>query len=277
MRIACLLFLILSLASCSTSHKTANADDWKLSWSEEFNYDGLPDSTKWSYDVGGHGWGNNELEYYTNGSLDNATVSDGTLKIKVVREKKGDREYTSTRMHTKGKADFTYGKIEIKAKLPSGRGIWPAIWMLGSNIGTVDWPDCGEIDIMEHVGFDKDTIVGTVHTKSYNHVKGTQKGKKVFIKDPYNTYHLYAIEWTPEGMGFLLDNVMYYHIANEHKTVAEWPFDSPFYLLLNVAVGGNWGGQKGVDPTIFPAAMEIDYVRVYTPAKSWSAITNKKL
>ena len=139
MRNACLFILILSLASCSTSRKTADASDWKLSWSEEFNYTGLPDSTKWSYDVGGHGWGNNELEYYTEGSLDNAAVSNGTLKIKAIREKKENREYTSARLHTRGKADFTYGKIEIKAKLPSGRGIWPAIWMLGSNIGAVDW------------------------------------------------------------------------------------------------------------------------------------------
>jgi beta-glucanase (GH16 family) len=276
MRIACLFILILSVASCSSSRKAADASDWKLSWSEEFNYTGLPDSTKWSYDVGGDGWGNNELEYYTKGSPNNVEVSNGTLKIKAIRENKENREYTSTRMHTKGKADFTYGKIEIRAKLPAGRGIWPAIWMLGSSVGTVDWPECGEIDIMEHVGFDKDTIVGTVHTKSYNHVKGTQKGNKVFIKDPYNSYHLYSIEWTPEGMAFLLDNARYYYIANEHKTAAEWPFDSPFFLILNVAIGGNWGGQKGIDPLIFPAAMEVDYVRVYTPAKSWAAITDKK-
>ena len=274
MRIACLLMFAVLLASCSNSRKTAGYKDWKLSWSEEFNYTGLPDSTKWSYDVGGHGWGNNELEYYTKGSLNNAAVSDGTLKIKVIHEKKENREYTSARLHTKGKADFTYGKIEIKAKLPPGRGVWPAIWMLGSDVGKTDWPECGEIDIMEHVGFDKDTIVGTVHTKSYNHVIGTQKGKKIFITNPYSAFHLYAIEWTPEGMSFLLDNVTYYHIANEHKTTAEWPFDSPFYLLLNVAVGGNWGGQKGVDPNVFPAVMEVDYVRVYTPVKSGNVATN---
>ena len=264
MRIACLLLMVSLFASCGSSRKMTDTGNWKLSWSEEFDYNGLPDSTKWSYEVGGHGWGNNELQYYTRGLLENAEVSNGTLKIKVLPKKMENREYTSARLSTKGKADFTYGKFEIRAKLPGGRGVWPAIWMLGSNIGTVDWPESGEIDIMEHVGFDKDTIVGTVHTKAYNHVKGTQKGKKVFIKNPYTEFHLYGIEWTPEKIDFLLDNEVYYTITNEHKTTAEWPFDAPFYLLLNVAVGGNWGGQKGVDPTVFPAAMEVDYVRVYT-------------
>jgi beta-glucanase (GH16 family) len=178
-----------------------------------------------------------------------------------------DREYTSARLVTKGKADFTYGKIEIRAKLPAGRGLWPAIWMLGSNIGQVNWPDCGEIDIMEHVGFDKDSVFGTIHTKAYNHMKGTQKGKKIFISNPYNEYHLYSIEWTPESMDFFLDNTMYNHIINEHKTTAEWPFDSPFYLLMNIAVGGNLGGKKGIDESIFPATMEVDYIRVYKSVK----------
>src|SRR6185369_1950024 len=131
-----------------------------------------------------------------------------------------NREYTSARMVTRGKADFTYGKIEIRAKLPPGRGLWPAIWMLGNNIDKVDWPDCGEIDIMEHVGYEKDSVIGTIHTKAYNHVIGTQKGKKIFISDPYNSFHLYSIEWSPERMDFLLDNKPYYGVQNEHKTTA---------------------------------------------------------
>lgn len=270
MRLVCLLFTVLCSVSCSTPQKTpdTDADAWKLSWSEEFNYNGLPDSSKWSYEVGGHGWGNNELQYYTDAALTNTEVSNGSLKLKALRQKMHDREYTSARLVTKGKAEFTYGKIEIRAKLPPGRGLWPAVWMLGTNIGAVNWPECGEIDIMEHVGFEKDSVFGTVHTKAYNHMRGTQKGKKIFIANPYDSYHLYSIEWTPERIDFFLDNILYNHIQNEHKTTAEWPFDSSFYLLLNIAVGGNLGGKEGVDSTAFPATMEVDYVRVYTPVKS---------
>ncbi len=237
---------------------------WKLMWSEEFNYTGLPDTSKWNYDIGGHGWGNNELQYYTKASASNVEVSNGTLKLRALREKMEGKEFTSARIVTRDKADFTYGKIEIRAKLPKGRGLWPAIWMLGKNVNTVDWPECGEIDIMEHVGFEKDSVFGTVHTRSYNHVIGTQKTKKAFIADPYGSYHLYSIEWTPEKMDFFLDDKLFNHFRNEHKTVAEWPFDYPFYLVLNIAVGGNLGGMKGVDETVFPATLEVDYVRVYS-------------
>jgi beta-glucanase (GH16 family) len=267
MRFICLLLIVVCFGYCSTAYKTEDSNDWKLSWSEEFNYEGLPDSSKWSYDVGGHGWGNNELQYYTNASNNNVEVSKGTLKLKAIREKMDTREYTSARLVTRGKADFTYGKIEIRAKLPPGRGLWPAIWMLGSNIETTNWPDCGEIDIMEHVGFEKDSVFGTVHTKSYNHIIGTQKGKKIFITNPYDAYHIFSIEWTPERMDFFLDNTLYNHIQNEHKTTAEWPFDSSFYLLVNLAVGGNLGGKKGVDTTVFPATLEVDYIRVYQSVK----------
>jgi beta-glucanase (GH16 family) len=267
MRVVYLLFIILCIASCSSSRKSADESNWKLSWSEEFNYEGLPDSNKWSYDAGGHGWGNNELQYYTDAAISNAEVSNGTLKLKALHEKMDNRDYTSARLITRGKADFTYGKIEIRAKLPEGRGLWPAVWMLAKDIGKVNWPDCGEIDILEHVGFDKDSVFGTIHTKAYNHIIGTQKGKKIFIVNPYSEYHLYSIEWTPERIDFFLDNKMYNHVSNEHKTLAEWPFDSPFYLLLNVAVGGNLGGKKGIDSTVFPASLEVDYIRVYKSVK----------
>lgn len=235
----------------------------KLVWSDEFNYTGLPDATKWGYDVGGKGWGNNELQYYTNADTSNALVKNGVLSITARKSKFENRDYTSARLLTKGKAEWTYGRIEVRAKLPKGRGTWPAIWMLGSNIETAGWPKCGEIDIMEHVGYDPDTLVGTIHTQAYNHVKGTQKSKKIFIKNPYTEFHVYAVDWTPEKMDFLLDGYVYLSIANEHKTVNEWPFDKPEYLLLNVAVGGNWGGAKGIDESVFPAKMEVDYVRVF--------------
>jgi beta-glucanase (GH16 family) len=240
-----------------------NNKKWKLVWSDEFNKVGLPDSTKWGYDVGGHGWGNNEWQYYTDGDSNNVFVKNGILSITARKEKKQGKDYSSARMVTRGKADFTYGRIEIRAKLPKGRGTWPAGWMLGSNLKEVDWPLCGEIDILEHVGFDPDTIVGSVHTVTYNHIKGTQKSKKLFIKNPYTEFHTYAIEWTAEQMVFFLDKNAYLTVQNEHKSNKEWPFDKPQYLLLNLAVGGNWGGEKGVDDSIFPVTMEVDYVRVF--------------
>ena len=235
----------------------------KLVWSDEFNYTGLPDSSKWNFETGGHGWGNNEKQFYTDADTMNAFVKNGVLSIIARKEKNGNNEYTSARLLTRGKAEWTYGYIEMRAKLPPGRGLWPAGWMLGSEVGKTGWPDCGEIDIMEHVGYKKDTVFGTVHTGAYNHVKGTQKGIEALIKNPYNQFHTFAIEWTPEKIDFLLDGEQFYHFSNEHKTDAEWPFDKPFFLLLNMAIGGNLGGQKGIDDSIFPATFEIDYVRVY--------------
>jgi beta-glucanase (GH16 family) len=250
--------------SCSSSKKGSDSNQWKLTWSDEFNYNGLPDSRKWTYDVGGNGWGNNELEYYTNASLANAHVDNGTLKITAIREDKRGRDYTSARLLTKGKQEFTYGKIEIRAKLPAGRGLWPAIWMLGADAAKVGWPLCGEIDIMEHVGYEKDSVLGTIHTKAYNHILGTQKSKKTYIENPYGEFHLFSIEWTPEKIDFFLDHKLYNHFQNEHKTVAEWPFDKPFFLIMNIAIGGGLGGKMGIDETAFPATMEVDYVRVYS-------------
>jgi len=247
-------------ASCTSSKKINK--DWKLSWSDEFNFNGAPDSTKWGLEVGGNGWGNHELENYTT-SLKNAFVSDGTLKINAIHENKDGNQYTSARLVTKGKKAFTYGKIEIRAKLAAGRGLWPAIWMLGANANKVGWPACGEIDIMEHVGYEKDSILGTIHTKAYNHVLGTQKSRKTYIDDPYGKFHQYSIEWTPEKIDFFLDNKLFNHFENEHKTTAEWPFDSPFFLVMNIAVGGGLGGKMGVDESAFPATMQVDYVRVY--------------
>lgn len=243
--------------------KSPAANGWKLNWSDEFNYKGLPDSSKWAFDVGGHGGGNNELQYYTGRDTLNAKVENGVLKIIARKETKENKSYTSAKLVTDQTALFTYGRIEVRAKLPAGRGTWPAIWMLGKNIKEAGWPACGEIDIMEHVGYSKDSVFGTIHTESYNHMKGTQKGKSIFITEPYERFHVYAIEWTPEKMDFMMDGVVYNQIINEHKTSKEWPFDEPFYLILNLAIGGNLGGKYGVDDGIFPATMEIDWVRVY--------------
>jgi glycerophosphoryl diester phosphodiesterase len=235
----------------------------KLVWSDEFNQPGLPDSSKWSYGVGGNGWGNHEKQFYTKADTSNAIVKNGFLSIIARKENHENSEYTSARLLTKGKAEWTYGYFEVRAKLPAGVGLWPAAWMLGSNVDKVGWPLGGEIDIMEHVGYKKDSLFGTVHTKAYNHSINTQKGTTVFLKNPYDEFHTYAINWTPEKIEFFLDGKKYYEFANEHKTAAEWPFDKPFYFLLNMAVGGDFGGKEGVDDSVFPAVYEVDYVRVF--------------
>lgn len=259
-KIFCALFVFM-LAQTILAQRPA----WKLLWSDEFNKNGLPDSAKWGYETSGNanGWGNNEKQYYTDHSIRNAFVSKGTLKIVARRETIENKRYSSARLSTAGKYNMKYGRIEVRAKLPRGLGTWPAIWMLGSNINSTYWPACGEIDIMEHVGYDKDSIHGTVHTEAYNHIKGTQRGKAVFIRHPYDRFHTYGVNWSPEKIDFLLDGKIYFSFANEHKTAAEWPFDQPFYVILNLAIGGNWGGKKGIDDTIFPAQLEIDYVRIY--------------
>jgi len=276
--------LILGTAqffSCRETKKTV-PDGYKLVWSDEFDYSGRPDSNKWAFEYGFVR--NNEKQYYTD-SLKNVRVENGYLIIEAHKEKIANvkfgseefsnkpwlqyiagtdtAEYTSGSIMTQGLAEWTYGFIEVSAKLPQGVGLWPAIWMLGTNRAEVGWPRCGEIDIMEHVGFNKDSIFGTIHTGAYNHTKGTQKGKKVYIDDPYNKFHLFSLEWTPEKMDFLLDGQVYNHIENENKTTDEWPFDQDFFLKLNVAIGGGLGGRHGIDDSVFPQKMVIDYIRVY--------------
>ena len=257
-------------------------DGYTLVWSDEFNYKGKPDSTKWAYNYGFIA--NSEDQYYTD-SLKNVRVEDGHLFIETHMETIVNKDYnnpellkkswmkyaaerktaayTSARLTTKDLASWKYGRIEVKAKLPKGVGMWPAIWMLGENRKEVGWPESGEIDIMEHVGFNKDSIFGTIHTKAFNHTIGTQRGRSIFIEKPYDTFHVFALEWTPEKMDFLLNDVVYNQIVNENKTTAEWPFDQKFHLILNVAVGGMLGGQKGIDDSVFPQQMMVDYVRVF--------------
>ena len=269
-----LCVLLLSLAIGTTalqgntrSQKTRD-NKWRLVWSDEFNYRGLPDPAKWSYDVGGHGWGNKELQYYSERRLENARVEKGVLVIEARKDRWQDHEYTSARLVSKGKGDWTYGRFEVKAKLPSGRGTWPAIWMLPTAKDYGGWPNGGEIDIMEHVGFDQGVIHASIHTKAYNHTIHTEKTARLNVPDVSSKFNVYAVEWTPDEIRGYVNNQQYFSFKNERPTntaadFRQWPFDKPFHLLLNIAVGGNWGGAQGVDDSIWPQRMEIDYVRVY--------------
>lgn len=231
-------------------------------WQDEFDYTGLPDAAKWGYDIGGRGWGNNELQYYTN-SIDNASVGNGVLTITAKKEEKDGRNYTSTRLISKGKGDWLYGRFEIKAKLPTGKGTWPAIWMLPTDWAYGTWPKSGEIDIMEHVGYDPNKIHISVHTEAYYFKIGTHKTSTKVIAHAMTQFHLYRVDWTPYAIRGYIDDVLIYQFINEGKGYTVWPFDKRFHMLLNIAVGGDWGGQQGVDDSIFPTSMEIDYVRVY--------------
>lgn len=233
-------------------------------WRDEFNYTGKPDPSRWGYDIGGGGWGNNELQYYTN-ALENARVENGKLIIEARQENYSGRSYTSARLVTKNKGDWQYGRLVVRAKLPQGRGTWPAIWMLATNqtYGTDYWPDNGEIDIMEHVGFDPNVIHASAHTKAYYFKINTQKTATTTLPTAFTEFHNYTLEWTPVSMKVLIDGQAYFTFQNPGGGWQQWPFDKPFHLLLNIAVGGDWGGQKGIDNTIFPQRMEVDYVRVY--------------
>jgi beta-glucanase (GH16 family) len=231
-------------------------------WSDEFNYNGLPDPAKWDYDIGGHGWGNNELQYYTN-RIDNAVVSDGRLQIVARKETFEGKEFTSARLVSRNKGDFLYGRIEVSAKLPSGRGTWPAIWMLPTDWEYGGWPKSGEIDIMEHVGYNPDVVHISTHTEAYYWVLGNNKTATMTVPTARTDFHTYRIDWTPFAVRGFIDGVHIFTHINEGTGYQSWPFDKRFHLLLNIAVGGNWGGQQGVDPAIFPATMEIDWVRYY--------------
>lgn len=235
------------------------AADWKLVWSDEFNGSGAPDPANWTYEEGFIR--NRELQFYTADRRENARIEGGKLVIEARREPWKSAEYTSASVVTKGKAEWKYGRIEVRAKLPGGRGTWPAIWMMPND--GMRWPNKGEIDIMENVGYEADVIHANIHTEAYNHVKGTNKGAKITVDKPHESFHVYGVEWTPERMGFFVDKSRYFTYQNEKTGPAVWPFDKPFYLILNIAIGGSWGGRKGVDADAFPQRMEVDYVRVY--------------
>lgn len=262
--------LFLALFSCCQSGVTdpdnGNSNgEWKLVWSDEFDKDGLPDPSKWGYEEGF--LRNIEAQYYTVARKENARVEDGHLVIEARKEPFGGGEYTSASVTTRGKASWRYGRIEVRAKLPTGVGTWPAIWMLGTNIREVGWPKCGEIDIMENVGFNPDQIHANIHTEAFNHVKGTGKGSSITIEKPYEDFHVYKVEWYPDRMDFFVDDQKYFTYENSGNGNAEWPFDKEHYLILNLAIGGAWGGQQGIDDSIFPQQYLIDYVRVYQQAE----------
>jgi len=274
--------LIITLAAILTPW-TALADDadregWNLVWQEEFDYEGLADPEKWTQEYGFIR--NEEAQYYTRERSENARVEDGRLIIEAHKEEYPNAahdedsgnwrrareyaEYTSASLTTENRQYFQYGRIEVRARLPQGRGVWPAIWMLGENRRDVGWPRCGEIDIMEFVGFDPHTIHANVHTEAYNHAIGTAQGDSIEAEAPWDEFHLYGIEWDEKRIDFFFDDEVYFTYEKEADAgEAEWPFDQPFYLILNVAIGGAWGGQQGIDDDIFPQRMEVDYVRVY--------------
>ena len=247
---------------------------FELVWSDEFETAGLPDPAKWKYDTHRNqdGWYNNEKQYYAAARLANSRVENGRLVIEAHKENLaaagladwGGQEYSSARLITQGLGDWTYGFFEIRAKLPCGRGTWPAIWMLPSDPDVV-WPAGGEIDIMEHVGFEPGVIHHSIHTTAFNFSRGTQQTSKHELPTACDKMHKYQLLWAPNMLLFAVDDAPKFLFQKESDKQTRWPFDKPQHLLLNVAVGGTWGGQKGIDGAAFPARMEVDYVRVYRP------------
>lgn len=234
---------------------------WDLLWNDEFDYEGAIDSEKWYFETGGHGWGNDEKQYYTDG--DNASVADGVLTIVARKESYNGNAFTSSRINSRPEYDILFGRIEVKAKLPSTNGTWPAIWTLPTDWVYGGWPDCGEFDIMEHSAtYGYGHVFGTIHTGAYNHQDGTQKSGGITFDDVTDIYHTYVLEWYPDHADWYIDDVHVFRFDNEYKTSAEWPYDIKHHLLLNVAIGGGLGGDIDYDGA-WPQQMIIDYVRVY--------------
>lgn len=263
------------LASCSVASnmpvdQLTVPGEYELVWADEFAYEGLPDPERWDYDTyrNAEGWWNDELQYYAASRPKNARVENGHLIIEVHRELLneedypdwGGQNYTSTRLLTRDIAAWKYGYIEVRAKLPCGKGLWPAIWTLPE--GRSRWPDDGEIDIMEYVGHDPNRFHATVHTRGSNHTKGQHFGAGFWSRTACGGFHTHSLHWTPDRILIAVDGKPYFHYPKEDKRYRYWPFDRPHHLILNIAVGG-WGGRKGIDPEAFPARMEVDYVRVY--------------
>lgn len=239
-----------------------------LIWSDEFNTDGQPSSSNWTYDIG-HGeggWGNNEVQYYTDESK-NVRVENGNLIIDALKE---NGEWTSARIKTQGKQNFRYVTVKVRAKLPQGSGTWPAIWMLGSDITDAGWPACGEVDIMEHVGKDPGMVHGSLHSpSSYGN---TQNSGSTEVTDFSEAFHVYEVEWTTNRITFKIDGTAFYSYEPSVKNDQTWPYNDDFFIIMNIAMGGNWGSdaqyesggmKNGIDPNLSQARMEIDYIRVY--------------
>ena len=266
----CFFFFACSEDEIVSQNKETNdweIEGWNIVWQDEFDKDSL-DLTKWSREIGGHGWGNNELQFYTD-SDSNSYVENGNLILKAqvvpqgIGSSKGLRYYSSARLRTYGKGDWKYGRIEVKAKVASGQGIWPAIWMLPTDWLFGGWPSSGEIDIMEHVGYDLGVVHGSVHTEAYNHKINTQRSSARKIANVDTEFHVYSIIWDKDKISFFIDDVQYFLFENDQQgNYKTWPFDQRFHLLINIAVGGDWPGNPD-NSTNFPRKMLVDYVRVY--------------
>lgn len=247
------LIQLIALTIISVNLVSQSTNGYKLVWQDNFNK-AVIDTTFWTHEVAKPGWVNNEKQRYTNG--ENAILEKGKLSI-IARH--DNKEYTSARLITRDKKIFTYGIVKIKAKLPQGKGTWPALWMLGNNIKQVSWPMCGEMDIMEHVGKNPGVVHSSIHNKSgYG---ATPYSGKVTIEEPYSKFHIYSMEWTKDFITFYVDGRKVYHYQPENKNPENWPFDKPAYLIFNIAIGGDWGGE--IDNSIFPTTMTVDWVKVY--------------
>jgi beta-glucanase (GH16 family) len=272
------------LSALQVRTKVCRDKSWELIWQDEFDGPGL-DAANWTYNIWPPRKVNDEDQAYT-ARAKNVRVEDGHLVIEAHREDYEGAAYTSGRIHTSGKADFLYGRFEVRARLPRGQGTWPAIWMLPSDPmvyattcsndadwqGSDDcdaWPNSGEIDIMEHVGYQMNHIHGTVHTRAYYWRMWEQRKGRIVIDDAADAFHIYAMEWSPERIDVFVDDSLYFSYVNEHNSWREWPFDQPFNLILNVAVGGAWGRAGGpIDDSVFPQRLLVDYARVYRKAAS---------
>jgi beta-glucanase (GH16 family) len=253
----------ISLSSCELDETQTVVTKFDLVFEDNFDVDGAPDPQKWTYDLGGNGWGNNELQNYTN-RPENAVVQDGHLIITARQESFGGSNYTSARLKTENIFDQQYGRFEARIKLPFGKGLWPAFWMLGSNFSEVSWPQCGEIDIMENIGSKPSEVFGTIHGPGFSGANGIGK-KYTLANSRFDTdFHVFGVEWTEDYINWYVDDVLYNQITRTEveEEGGEWVFDNSFFMILNVAIGGNLPGNPD-GSTFFPQQMMVDYVRVY--------------
>jgi beta-glucanase (GH16 family) len=256
--------ITLGLAVPVAAQGVAQAEPgWKLVWSDEFDGPAI-DATTWTYDLGSGGWGNGEAEAYT-ARPENARIEDGCLVIEARREKYQGSYYTSARLKTQGLKTFGYGRVEARMKVPAGQGLWPAFWMLGPDIASKGWPECGEIDIMEYIGKDPQTVYGTAHGPGYSG-SGGLGGRLRLDSGLADDFHVFAIERDADHIRWYYDGTQYFALSRGDQGANRWVFDKDFFVVLNLAVGGGWPGPVALD-TVFPARLLVDYVRVYEKAE----------